>query len=581
MLKMHVNTTEIVREITLSQSNNRLIKRSILKLGGAFAIASLSSIACAATLFTNVKGYTLNDDAELVTFSNILIDDGKVVSLNVSAKDTKAGMTDDVSITETIDGEGLVMLPGLIDAHGHLLGLGANLLEVDLRESTSAANAADSVAEYALANSTQPWITGRGWNQELWSDRAFPTSSDLDKKVSDRPVWLTRVDGHAGWANTKTLTLAGITKDTPTPVGGEIVKDANGEPTGILIDNAMALVEPYLPTQSNAVYKRQLDAAGKHLLSNGITSMHDAGVGRGVYDFYIKQAVQAELPIRIYAMISATDPDLSKLLGKGPIRDANDYLYIRSVKAYGDGALGSRGAALLAPYSDAPHQHGLLLTQPEDMTPLFTSVIGAGFQLNYHAIGDKANHVALNEFEKTFTAIGGSELRNRIEHAQVIAPEDLARFAELNVLPSMQPTHATSDKNMAEDRIGKDRMEGAYAWQTLLESGIPLPLGSDFPVELANPFYGLHAAVTRQDRENQPVKGWFAHEALTIKQAFKGFTLDAAYSGHMEDTLGTLTPGKWADFILVDQDIFTIDKKDIWKTQVHATYIAGKKVFSK
>lgn len=218
--------------------------------------------------------------------------------------------------------------------------------------------------------------------------------------MSDRPVWLTRVDRHAGWANTKTLTLAGITKDTPTPVGGEIVKDANGEPTGVLIDNAMALVEPYVPTQSNAVYKRQLDAAGKHLLSNGITSMHDAGVGRGVYDFYIKQAVQAELPIRIYAMISATDPDLSKLLGKGPIRDANDYLYIRSVKAYGDGALGSRGAALLAPYSDAPHQHGLLLTQPEDMTPLFTSVIGAGFQLNYHAIGDKANHVALNEFEK-------------------------------------------------------------------------------------------------------------------------------------------------------------------------------------
>jgi len=208
-------------------------------------------------------------------------------------------MTGDVSITETIDGEGLVMLPGLIDAHGHLLCLGANLLEVDLRESASAANAAESVAEYALANSTQPWITGRGWNQELWSDRAFPTSSDLDKKVSDRPFWLPRLAGHAGWANTKPLTFSGITKDTPTPIGGEIVKDANGEPTGVLIDNAMALVEPYLPTQSNAVYKRQLDAAGKHLLSNGITSMHDAGVGRGVYDFYIKQAVQAELPIRI------------------------------------------------------------------------------------------------------------------------------------------------------------------------------------------------------------------------------------------------------------------------------------------
>lgn len=309
--------------------------------------------------------------------------------------------------------------------------------------------------------------------------------------------------------------------------------------------------------------------------------MHDAGVNREVYDFYLKEAVEGDLPVRIYAMISATDPDLKTLLANGPIRDKEDFLSIRSVKAYGDGALGSRGAALLSPYSDAPHQHGLLLTQPQDMAPLFTTVIGAGFQLNYHAIGDKANHVALNEYEATFEKIGGNALRHRIEHAQVIAPEDLARFAELDVLPSMQPTHATSDKNMAEDRIGKDRMKGAYAWQTLLESGIPLPLGSDFPVELANPFYGLHAAVTRQDRNNQPVKGWYAHEALTLDQAFRGFTLDAAYAGHMEDTLGTLTPGKWADFILVDQDIFNIDEKDIWKTQVQATYIAGKNVYSK
>ena len=355
------------------------------------------------------------------------------------------------------------------------------------------------------------------------------------------------------------MEIAGITKDTQSPVGGEILKDAEGNPTGVFIDNASMLIEKHLPSASNAVYQQQLDAASEHLLANGITSMHDAGISRDVYDFYLKESVESELAIRIYAMVSATDPELSTMLGNGTIRDKDDYLYIRSVKAYGDGALGSRGAALLAPYSDAPHQHGLLLTQPEDMTNLFTTVIGAGFQLNYHAIGDKANHVALNEFESTFKRIGGSELRNRIEHAQVIAPDDLARFSDLKVLPSMQPTHATSDKNMAEDRIGKDRMKGAYAWKTLLNSGIALPLGSDFPVELANPFYGLHAAVTRQDRDNQPVKGWYAHEALSIEQAFKGFTLDAAYAGHMEDTLGTLTEGKWADFILVDQDIFTIE----------------------
>ena len=525
----------------------------------------------AATLVNNVKGYTLDNSGKLTTFNNLVIDHGKVVAANVDVND--------YSIDKTIDGEGKVMLPGLIDAHGHLLGLGANLLEVDLRESTSAQNAAKMVADYAFAKPAQAWITGRGWNQELWSDRAFPTAQDLDKVVADRPVALARVDSHATWVNSKAMELAGITKDTKSPAGGEIIKDANGNPTGVFIDNASLLIEAHLPKASNAVYEQQLQAAGEHLLSNGITSMHDAGIGRDVYDFYLKEAVEGDLPVRVYAMVSATDPELSTMLGNGNIRDANDFLYIRSVKAYGDGALGSRGAALLEPYSDAPHQHGLLLTQPEDMTQLFTTVIGAGFQLNYHAIGDKANHVALNEFETTFKTLGGAELRNRIEHAQVIAPDDLARFAELKVLPSMQPTHATSDKNMAEDRIGKDRMKGAYAWKTLLDSGIALPLGSDFPVELANPFYGLHAAVTRQDRNNQPVKGWYAHEALTIEQAFKGFTLDAAYAGHMEDTLGSLTKGKWADFILVDQDIFTIKPEDIWKTKVHATYVAGEQVF--
>ena len=527
----------------------------------------------AATLVNNVKGYTLDEAGKRISFTNMVIEEGKVLALDVQP--------DNHHIDEVIDGEGKVMLPGLIDAHGHLLGLGANLLEVNLRDSKSAKHAASMVADYAFANTTQDWITGRGWNQELWSDRAFPRAQDLDNVVSDRPVFLTRVDGHAAWVNSKAMALAGITKDTPSPVGGEILKDSDGNPTGVFIDNAAALIEAYLPSASSEIYEQQLHAAGEHLLANGVTAMHDAGVNREVYDFYLKEAVEGDLPVRIYAMISATDPDLKTLLANGPIRDKDDFLSIRSVKAYGDGALGSRGAALLSPYSDAPHQHGLLLTQPQDMTPLFTTVIGAGFQLNYHAIGDKANHVALNEYEATFEKIGGSELRNRIEHAQVIAPEDLARFAELDVLPSMQPTHATSDKNMAEDRIGKDRMKGAYAWKTLLDSGIPLPLGSDFPVELANPFYGLHAAVTRQDRNNQPVKGWYAHEALTLDQAFRGFTLDAAYAGHMEDTLGTLTPGKWADFILVDQDIFNIDEKDIWKTQVQATYIAGKNVYSK
>ena len=534
---------------------------------------SLSAVSlpllASTTLVENVKGYTLNSSGELVSFNALLIEDGKVVSL-----DAETPQADTV-----IDGKGKTLIPGLIDAHGHLLGLGANLLEVDVRESGSAKEAAEAVAAYAFANPQQIWITGRGWNQELWPDRAFPTAAMLDKQISDRPVWLTRVDGHAGWANSEALALAGITPETPDPEGGQIIRDADGNATGVLIDNAMAMVEQHMPTASVAQYDAQLEAAGEQLLSLGVTSMHDAGISRDVYDFYLKRAVEETLPVRVYAMIAATDPELNTMLENGLIDSADDFLEIKSVKAYGDGALGSRGAALLEPYSDAPHQHGLMLTQPDDFDALFTHIISNGFQLNFHAIGDRANHLALNQFEKTFNTTGGKALRNRIEHAQVVAVEDLPRFAELEVLPSMQPTHATSDMNMAEDRIGQKRMKGAYAWQTLLNSGIALPLGSDFPVELANPFYGIHAAVTRQDRNNQPVEGWYAHEAMTLKQAFRGFTLDAAYAAHMEQTLGTLEPGKWADFLLIDRDLFNIPEEDLWKVQVLETYLAGEKVY--
>lgn len=521
-------------------------------------------------LVTNVKGYTLTQAGQLTRFSSLLIDNGKVVSLNAPAS---------TSADRYLDGNGKVLLPGLIDAHGHLMGLGENLLEVNLRASTDAADAAQTVAKYAFAHRQQEWITGRGWNQELWPDRAFPSAAIIDKVISDRPVWLSRVDGHASWVNTRALELAGIDKHTPDPAGGKIIKDAMGNPTGVLIDNAMDLVASIMPTTSARRYQEQLNTAGKHLLSLGITAMHDAGINHKVYDLYLARAAEQTLPVRIYAMLSASDPSLQEMLDNGIVRSADDTLFIRSVKAYGDGALGSRGAALLADYHDAPGQRGLMLTKPEDFPALFNTVLAAGFQLNFHAIGDRANHLALDQFEQSFTQVGGKALRNRIEHAQVIALSDLQRFATLGVLPSMQPTHATSDMNMAEDRIGKERIKGAYAWKTLTESGIPLPLGSDFPVELANPFYGLHAAVTRQDRNNQPVKGWHPEEALSIEQAFRGFTLDAAYAAHQEDVLGTLTPGKWADFILIDQDIFSVPARDIWKTTVIQTWMAGQQVY--
>ena len=540
------------------------------------AMSILSFVASAApTHITNVRGYTLGNDGQLITFSNLVFDGGKVLAIG------NQELINSYPTATLIDGDNKVLLPGLIDAHGHIMGLGETLLEVDLRDIGSAALAAQKVRDYANQNSELAWITGRGWNQVLWPDKAFPTAKQLDEYISDRPVMLSRVDGHASWINSKALALAGITKETLDPPGGKIVRDKSGNPTGVLIDNADLLLTAHLPKSSTESLKSKLNAAGKHLLSVGITSAHDAGIGESVYEYYQQRVAEHTLPVRIYPMIAATDRKLSAMLEKGFVQDQYDYLSIRSVKAYGDGALGSRGAALLAPYSDAPENSGLLLTRKSEFKPLFDLVLGHGFQLNFHAIGDRANRMVLDQFEDSFKRIGGQELRNRVEHAQVVAVEDIPRFLNLKIIPSMQPTHATSDKNMAEDRIGAERLKGAYAWHSFLEQGSPLAFGSDFPVELANPFYGLHAAVTRQDRDNQPVDGWIPEEALSIQQAFRAFTLDAAYAAHQEKILGGLTPGKWADFILVDQDIFKVESKDIWRTQVLQTWIGGEQRFKK
>ncbi|WP_084407370.1 amidohydrolase [Aestuariibacter salexigens] len=523
----------------------------------------------------NVQGQTLNNKGELISFTNMVVEQGKVAMLNVSDEQLAEMQL------KKIDGQGKHVLPGLIDAHGHILRLGETLLQVDVRDLPSATATVEAVAEYARKHPQQTWITGRGWNQVLWPGKAYPTATQLDEFIADKPVWLERVDGHAGWANSKALEMAGITKDTLDPPGGKIIRDDNGNPTGILIDNAMKPVDELLPKKDESRYQAQLDAVGSHLLSLGITSAHDAGISKAEYDFYQSQVKQEALPFRVYAMLSATDPALQDMLKAGYIERDDDMLSIRSVKVYGDGALGSRGAAMLEPYSDAPHNHGLLVTAEKDLKPLFDTVIGANFQLNYHAIGDKANRLALDQFANTFSVVGGRELRHRVEHAQVINVDDILRFKALNIIPSMQPTHATSDMNMAEDRVGKARLAGAYAWQTFLQQGSPVAFGSDFPVELANPFYGLHAAVTRQNRDNMPQGGWIAEEAVTLQQAFRGFTLDAAYSAHQDDVIGTLEVGKWADFIVVDRDLFSIPAEQIWRIQVLQTWIAGERRFSR
>jgi len=523
----------------------------------------------------NIQGYSFDNNRELFQFSSLAIKDGKVLATGDDQ------LAQNYPNAEKINGQGKALLPGLIDAHGHVSDLGYSLLSVDIRGLASAQESAEFVANYAAQHPTLTWIKGRGWNQVLWPDQAFPTAAILDSQISDRPVWLERIDGHGGWANSAALRLAGIDKDTVAPEGGEIIRDAEGNPSSVLIDNASSLITSIIPKPNDADITLALDTASKHLLSLGVTSTHDAGVSALEHPLYRQIADRGEMQVRIYGMISSSNANLAQTLAAGHSSDDKDMYSLRSIKIYTDGALGSRGAALIEPYSDRPDHSGLMLTSGEELRSLFEQSIQADFQIAVHAIGDMGNRVALDEFEHAYATVGGRHLRNRVEHAQVVAISDIQRFKSLDVIPSMQPTHATSDMNMAEERIGAERLKGAYAWRTFLNQGSRVVSGSDYPIELANPFDGIHAAVTRQDKGNLPEGGWIPEQAMTVEEALRSFTIDAAWAAHQEDRLGGLTPGKWADFIVLDQDIFQGDASDLWKTRVEQTWLAGKLVYTR
>lgn len=526
-----------------------------------------------------VNGYTLDSAGKLQRFEALLIEDGKVLATGSrEAMQTRAGDA------QVVDGKGKTLLPGLIDAHGHVMGLGIAAMQVDLVGSESLDAALARIRASAKGDQAQAaWVQGRGWNQVIWKLGRFPTAKELDGAVDARPAWMERVDGHAGWANTAALRAAGIDRKTPDPQGGRIERDAEGNPTGVLIDAAMDLVYKKIPPMSADQQRQALAKALAQMASVGLTGVHDAGIDTQTFDLYKQFADEGKLSARIYAMIGGTGKDFDTISRNGPLLGyGDDMLSVRSVKLYADGALGSRGAAMLAPYSDDPKNSGLLFSTPDELGSMFDKALGKGYQVCIHAIGDKGNREALDVFAAAYQKDGGYRaLRNRIEHAQVVALDDILRFKELDLIASMQPTHATSDMNMAEDRVGAERIQGAYAWQRFLKQGTHIAGGSDFPVESSNPFLGLHAAVTRQDLLGKPPGGWHADQRMSRIEALRAFTLDAAYAAHQEKTLGTLEPGKWADFILVDQDFFEVDPLLIGKTQVLSTWVAGKQVYQR
>ncbi len=525
------------------------------------------------TAIHNIAGYT-SSDAGIIDFSVLVFDDaGRVTA---TGDDALLELHPDA---QRVDGGGMTVLPGLIDAHAHVAGLGFLKTSLDLTGVPSVDDAVAHIAAYAEEKPRTRWITGRGWNQVLWPVQEFPNASQIDAVVSDRPVWLRRIDGHAGWANSTAMKLAGIDADTPDPVGGKIIRDANGHATGVFIDKAMSLIGANVPQPDKAEGRAAIRAAVDTLLSEGMTSVHDAGIGVENAEIYMSMADDGELDMRIYAMTGGAG-DVLDAIGKPIYAYGNDHLDISSVKLYTDGALGSRGAAMIEPYSDDPENRGLPFWTQEELDAMVQKANDMGFQVGIHAIGDLGNRMALDAFEKAQDG-RPSALRNRIEHSQIVTLDDIPRFADLGVIASMQATHATSDKNMAEDRIGPQRILGGYAWRRMLDAGVVLANGSDFPVELSNPFHGLYASVTRQGRDGEPEGGWYGDQALTREEALHSFTLAAAYAARQEDRLGSLEQGKWADFIVVDRDYFTIPAAEIDDIVVLETWVAGTRVYEK
>ena len=473
--------------------------------------------------------------------------------------------------TRRIELRNAVIVPGLIDSHVHMEALGELLETFDFRHARTPTEILEAIRREAARRPRGEWIEGRNWDQTNWGGR-FPDADELSRAVPDHPVYLTRVDGHAAWVNRKALELAGITAATPDPPGGKILRDADGRPTGILIDKAQDLVAARIPPPSPEVLRRRLARAARECARLGLTTVHDAGVSARVLAAYRELIARDELPIRIYAMIGGEGELWRQYLQRGP--EIGERLTVRSIKLMADGAMGSRGAAFFEPYHDDPGNTGLLLLRREDIERVARQAVERGFQVNTHAIGDRTNRMVLEAYA---AVLGGpNDRRFRIEHAQVVAPEDFPKFARYSIIASMQATHATSDMRWAEARVGPERVKGAYAWRRFLELGVPVANGSDFPVEDPNPLWGFYAAITRQDHKGRPPGGWFPEHRMTRQEALESWTIRGAYAAFEEGIKGSLTPGKLADFVAISADIMTVPPPEILKARVLMTVVGGR-----
>jgi predicted amidohydrolase YtcJ len=548
------------------------------------AVTAAASVACqsrppaerATLIIHNARVYTVHDEQPTADAVAVRGDRIVLVGTNEAALELQGPET------RVINGHGATLVPGLQDSHGHFTELGSSLQILQLRSTSSYEQIVQLVRARAATARPGEWIQGRSWDQNDWVVKDWPHHQRLSEAAPNNPVYLTRVDGHAALVNKAALDVAGITRDTPEPEGGRLIRDAAGEPIGVLIDSAQDLVASKIPDPSAAQLDEHILLADAEARKLGLTSVHDAGTTPTVVAAYKRLIDAGRLKTRLYVMLRGPMSMLDPEFRKGPlINYANQHLSVRAIKIGADGALGSRGAALLEPYSDEPTTSGFMTTPPDEIYAQTIAASRAGFQTCIHAIGDRANRSTMDVFERVQRELPGArDLRMRNEHAQILDAAEIPRFAKLNVIASMQATHATSDMPWVPARIGQARtQEGAYVWKRLINSGVVLANGSDFPVEEPNPMLGFYAAITRQDASGQPPGGWMPQERMSRDEMLKSFTWNAAYASHAEKDLGSLEVGKLADMVLLDKNVMTVDPTEILSTKAIITIIGGEIVF--